>query len=803
MSDTPQPIPDIPTPGDSPVLGDSRSPAGRWQIPLLAVGLLVFSGGLVRMSAAYRPVTYEEEIERVRVLRHSGALTRANVYLLDLLADPKRPPERRGELHRLLAETIRQAEQGLSEHDRHNVRAIVTNLQEAGRYGVALTAEDWVTLGDAYLWSKKPAEAADAYRQALRLSPREPDRLRRRLLEIQLASGKPLGGESLAELDAIIEDSSASPENYLWALDHKVEWLLDQRDGAGALALASAGKERLAGTAEKLALSYTEALCLCDGGARYAEEAETLLRSLLCDWAVRDELWCKANWLLGRLQQLDERPQAALTFYDEVLHTFQAGDVYDACALGRAECLAALERYDTALEAFAALKERLVERPGHPFLDREAIRLTVTAIGESLLRSESPDLGIEHLRFALSLTEGADEHAQGYYLSRIATGLTQMAAAGETAEAASAEDGERRRALLAEAAEMFLSLSRVQANDEVAATVSLQSAVENFDAAGMTERVAEVLAAFAKEHPGSDRRAWALNKLGLTCQGLQRFPEAVAAFDETIAKYPRQLEAAASMVPLAECLMTLGREHVRRGVDLLMTIVDDTAPEPLFDPQAQEYRGALFQLAEHYCRASEQEEPQHLEKAIARLEVALALYPDDPQTTRLHFLLADAYRQSGSKLREEEAGDREAVARLAEEADLRLRRAMAGYETVITELAPHDASTLTELERVYLRASYLYRADCLFDLGRYEDAIIAYNEAVWRYEDLPEAVSASMQIVHCHQRLGQRAEAAAALERLSWLLKKIPATVFQRASGMSSKEYWEGMVTRLQRTGVY
>lgn len=815
MSGTPQATSDnIPSlddpvgPGEGMAVGGEHAPeahltlTGRWQIPLFGVALLVLVGGFVRMASAYRPVTCEEEIEQVMVLRRAGAFARANAYVLNLLADPRRSGPERGELHRLLAATIHQAEHGLASHERQNVRAIISNIQDAGRYGAALDAEDWIRLADAYLWSKKPVEAADALRQALRMSPREPDRLRRRLLNVQFESGKPLAAESIPDLDAILDEPSSSPENYLWALERKVQWLLDQQDGAGALALVAAGKERLAGTAERLALSYSEALCLCAEGASYSEEAELLLRSLLSDWTVRDDLWSQANWLLGKLQQLDERPQAALVFYDEVLQAFQTGDIHDACVLGRAECLAALARYDTALEEFAALKDRFAGRPSHPFLSRGAIRHTLTTIGDALLRGDAPELGLEYLRLALSLTDGEDERSQRYYLSRIANGLTRLAAR-EPAEDAGPEEDERRRALLSEAAEMFLSLSRAQVDDEAASTLSIESAVENFDAAGLTERVAEVLAEFAKEHPASDRRAWALNKLGQAARALRRYREAAAAYEETLTRYPRQMEAAASMVPLAECLIALGGEDARRGAELLITIVDDTGPEPLFDPQAQEYRGALFRLAEYYCRASEEEVPQHYEKAVARLEVALTLYPDDPQATRLHFLLADAYRQSGLALREERAGDREAMARQGEEADRRLRRAMAAYETVVASLAPIDAAKLSDLERMYLRASYLYRADCLFDLGRYEDAIVAYNEAVWRYEDLPEAVSASMQIVHCHQALGQRAEAAAALERLSWLLKKMPAAAFETASGMTSKEYWEGMVARLQRTGVY
>ncbi|MBN2559357.1 MAG: tetratricopeptide repeat protein [Phycisphaerae bacterium] len=814
--------------------------AGRWQIPLLGVGVLLFGGGLIRIAAAHVEVSFEQQLERVAKLHGSGALRRANAYLLDLLSDAERPSEQRGELHRLLAATAHQAETSLSAHNKQNIRAIITNFRSAVRCGVKPGAADWLSVGDAYRWSGSDAEAADAYRQALRLSPRRPDRILRRLLEAQIDSGRPFDEQAVADLDAMLgctaspppqmepgRDAQAavsaepgrdveatvaaghgqdatSPDNYLWALDHKVEWLLAHGETAAALALVDVGKERLSGTAERLAVSYTEALCLCDGGTRYSDEAETLLRSLLSGWTVRDGLWGRASWLLGRLQQVDGRPQVALSFYDEVLWSFEAGDLHDGCVLGRAECLAALDRYERALDVFAGLKDRLLEERRHRYLDRNAVRMTVTATGESLLGAGSLELGIQYMQLALALADGSDGLSRATYMSRIAAGLTEMGMAAMAGVAGTKEDHDRARKTLRRAAECYVSLSQLPTLDEEDVAKAVESAVDDFDAAGMTDGVIDALSRFVEEHPTSNRRGWALHRLGQAYQAMRLYPDAVAAYKEAIEGYPRQLCAQESMVPLAECLLAMGGEEALRGADLLVDIVDDRGSEALFDPQAKEYRDALFRLIDCYCRATEQEVPQHFEKAIVRLEDAVALYPADPEITRLTFLLADAYRQSAQGLADQDGSalDERGRAEMKEAVDQRLHRAVERFEQVIAALAPHDGSGLTDLEQAYLRVSYLYRGDCLFDLGHFEEAIEAYNEAVWRYEDLPAAVSASMQIVHCHQRLGQWDEAAAALERLSWLLKKMPASAFEAERGMSTKEYWENMVARLQQTGV-
>lgn len=791
--------------------------AGRWQIPVFGVGLLVLGGGLIRIAAAHQPVTFEEELRRVSTLRQNGALLRANAYLLDLLKDVERPPEQRGEFHRLLASTVHQAEAPLAKHNRQNVRSIIRNFRLALRYGVTPGAGDWDRVGDAQGWSNNLAEAADSYRQALRLSPSRPDRIRRKLVELHLEDGHPPSAEVVADLDAILDDVSSSPGNYLWALEHKVAWLLEHGDAAGGLALVETGKARLAGTAQRIVLSYVEALCRCDSGARYSSEAERLLRSLLNNWRVHDGLWGKANWLLGRLEQVDDRPQAALSFYAEVMQSFQSGDLNDACTLGRAECLAALGRYERSLEVFAGLAGRLFEARRHPYVDRDAVRATVTAIAESLLQAGRVELGIEHLRFALTLVDPSDQQSQSHYLARIAAGLTELANAlrsdpdaqlSPDPKGSAPREGPKRgraAALFVQAAQTYLSQAGLQVLGGEDSARALELAADNFDAAGMTDRVIEMLERLARDHPTSQRRAAVLHRLGQVYQAVRRYPDAVAAYEEAMAEYPRLMAAHSSMVPMAECLIALGGEAAKRGAEILISIVDDQGDEHLFDPQAQEYRTALFGLAEYYGRATDQAVPEHFEKAVARLEDAIAFYPDDPQVTRLGFMLADAYRQSGRALREQDttALSDEAVASLEKESDRRLEMALANFGQLIGTLAGHDASMLSELEQTYLRMSYLYRSDCLFDLGRYVEAVESYNETVWRYENLPAAVSASMQIVHCHQRLGQMDEARAGLERLAWLLRKIPASAFETERGMSSKAYWQNMVARLQRTGVY
>lgn len=68
MSDSPQ------VAAPSRVTGETPVPhSGRWQIPLLGPGLLLLAVGIARRAASYHPVTFEDELRRVALLRDTGA----------------------------------------------------------------------------------------------------------------------------------------------------------------------------------------------------------------------------------------------------------------------------------------------------------------------------------------------------------------------------------------------------------------------------------------------------------------------------------------------------------------------------------------------------------------------------------------------------------------------------------------------------------------------------------------------------------------------------------------------------------
>ena len=775
--------------------------AGRWQMPVLVAGLLVFAASLLRMTRDRHEVTFAEQCGFVHQLREARATERASLYIATQIKKPGRSAAERGELMRQLAGIIHDVEAELTSHRPENARAIISNLRTAERNGVALTASDWISLGDACQWAGKISEAADALRQALRNSPTNPDHLRRRIVELNLASAGESDAttEDFALVEEILGGTQAGAADYYWAVCQQVDWLLDRAEWRKGQTVVENAKSRLEGTEEAIALPYLEARCLVQAGL--SGQAEALLRRLRDTWTTHDDLWGEAGCLLARIEQEGDRQEMALATYDEVLKSLCTGDLKDACELGRAECLAALNQYEEALSQFRNLSDRIMNRVANSKLDRDAVRATVGSIGESLLAARKIELGASFIELALGWVPAERIPERIHFSSRLADAYAEMARRPALAES-------QVKSLFLKSAEMSLAVSELSDADDVLSSRALDQAVSSFESASARARMNAALDRYASTHPRGLWRSNALFKLGQSYQADHRYREAAAAYDEVVHNYPRMPDALRSIVPLAECLLQLGGSDggpQKRGVELLLSVVDDRGTDQLFAPVSGEYREALFQLASYYSRVADSDVPDHLEQAVVRWSDWIALYPDEPRMADAQFHLADAWRRSGLKLREEAGGQQTENNRSTylTESQKRLANALEGFEKIIAMLAPRNGASMSPVADAHLRAAYLYRADCLFDLNRYQKALEAYREAAWRYEDQPTAVSASLQVVNCHERLGQFADAAAALARARWLLAKVPADSFDPLRGAPSKEYFQAMVDRLERSGLY
>ena len=141
------------------------------------------------------------------------------------------------------------------------------------------------------------------------------------------------------------------------------------------------------------------------------------------------------------------------------------------------------------------------------------------------------------------------------------------------------------------------------------------------------------------------------------------------------------------------------------------------------------------------------------------------------------------------------------VAEATEARKDRLNQAKGLYDRVVELYKTHAPAT--DIDRLYLKLSHFYRADCMYDLGQYAEAIQLYDTAAFRYQEDPSALAAYVQIVNSYCALGKIDEAKTANERAKWLLARIPAESFKDGTFSMPKEYWEQWLKWTSQAGMW
>jgi len=263
-------------------------------------------------------------------------------------------------------------------------------------------------------------------------------------------------------------------------------------------------------------------------------------------------------------------------------------------------------------------------------------------------------------------------------------------------------------------------------------------------------------------------------------------------------------------VPLAQAYVAKGPDYYSKAETVLLGVFDNKA----LTPEAEEFKQALLDLAQLYYRTGRYEE------AVTRLEEWTQRYPKEPRLARLTYLMADSYRKSAALLgngsatggqlasaAEGPAATRVAASAAGDQAEAtrarreRLTKAKALFDRAI-DLYRATPPT-QDVDKLYMKLSHFYRADCLYDLGQYEEAIKLYDAAAFRYQEDASALAAYVQIVNSYCALGKMEEAKTANERAKWLLRRMPAETFEDGGFTMPKAYWEQWLKWTSKAGMW
>lgn len=800
-----------------------------WQIPLLAVSVGLFVAGLLQLRPVIPKATFDDHLRDVRVDLEAERYDQASQILTSLLnGDTDLTDHQRAIAHRMLAETIYHAESPKTSHNPENARRILSNFTVAQKYGDLVQDADYRKMAQAADWMGDVPQALAAYDKALDKQGTDRIAVLERIIEILLGQAKRNWEQIDGYMDQLFKAAADKPAALLRAVQWKVQRLLSRDDMKAAKQLIDSVEAKLDVPPWSYHLQYFQALILFR--QQQMEAAEARLRSLQAHLRRSDSLYAQAGWLLGKINYIENRPELALAFYDEVVRTHVGTEYELASLLGKAESLAALERYAAAAKTYEQVIDELGQSRQSMLLDEQAIRESLWTLGDVLLRkgrgtealpfvlaaqklaaNEPPEVlaPLVELEARIHVQAGDDclqeAHNPQTDVAEPATVLvsgaatSQPAASTQAAASQLAQDSPASRAKdhFARAGEAYARLAKLRVLNGPLAEDADWSSAHCFERSGRRGRAIRSYRAFIDQHPKSARTPEAMHRLGQELQDAGKVGAAIVTYEALLKKFGRTPPALASLVPLARCHIAHGKKGYDKAEQVLLSIVESDPDKPgLFDPAASEFRDALMELANLYILWDKPE------RAIERLEQALSLYPNAPEATRLQYELADAYRTSGQGLLDQASKTTQQTQSddWTREAQRRLERARRLFDRVAGELDARPGP-LTPAEQVFLKTSYTYRADCAFDVGKYTEAADLYGRVAWRWQNDPVALAAYVQIVRSYMAAGDLEAARSALARARWILRRIPDTQFSRAPDFRSKAYWTQLFDWVDKTG--
>jgi len=801
-----------------------------WQFPLLLFSLGLFGYAAYLFIDPKPGLSIDQKIDVARSLLKKERPEAAIEQLNKLLNTEKLERDREGEIHLLLAEGLEMGQKQLRINVPANHLRIIEQTQLALAGGVRPVAEIYRRLGDSYDALEHSPEAVANYRQAMAMDPSRGERLQKRVIELQLAQGE--AGAAEASLNQYLRDKELSDSERAWATGEKAHLLIDQGSYAEARSLLNEALRLEGDAVAQGVMNYHLGYCAWKLGD--ADQAERLLRLAREQLRVQHPADAEAAYTLGRIYQEKNDPATANSFYEVVLTSHPGSKVVPMARLGRGLCRIMQGQDDPGLTDLhdvvgaVAAKAALARNKGDVVA---GVRQAAT-----LLSSKGNFQGaLEALGYEQELVP----QPQPTFFARMGSVYENRAEQVERSipDAPPAEKvrrGQQVREMRAKAGDAYVAYSRaLTLADDKGYGEALWRGIDLYDRAADLQRVIAALELFVAERPEDPLAPDAVLRLGRAYQAGGMFDKAIGAYQRNQLNYPRSLAASKSAVPLALAYIAKGPESYAKAEQVLLSVIENN---PLLTPEAEEFKQGLFELGQLYYRTGRYEE------AVMRLEEWTQRYPHEERMGQIVFLMADSYRKSAGLLDvkadlrpatqpAQQSGPatlpaevvasasassdpavavgvgRQAGAAASQAAEAaaakkeRLGKAKALYERAI-ELY-RGSPPGTEVDRLYQKLSHFYRADCLYDLGGYEEAIRLYDAAALRYQEDPSSLAAYVQIVNAYCALGKYGEARTANERAKWLLRRMPAESFNGGGFTMPKEYWEQWLRWTADSGVW
>jgi len=798
--------------------------SGQWQMPLFVAGMIGFAAVLWQIRPREEKPSFEQQYKYLEWLAQENRFHDffGAAEQVRLAAETE---TQLGQLHGLVAQTrVKQLRQkrelGLDVYQHRSARVNYENIIKD--YKEALhrnwvdpnspaSARVYYDMSLAYWGLNDSEKAVLSLSRAIEVGEKFTPDLHRALVQMLLAS-RPKG--YLARCYGLLENILVSEESRVddkaWAFVRKIEVLIAQGKEKEALDLLNTSGKDLEES------EYRDEIVLLRGRALrhagHADEADLILRELLSQLTDRGDVYAQVCLELGKINYEQYRDQDAREFFTLVTVSQSGKDWYVAGTLGLAECTALQQRYDEAIGYYQEAVDLLKQNGPNRAVDAKQVQASLALLAEHLALLKQYGTALSFLNIEQKIApeddiKAAERFGRMHYREAMLLSEQEQTAQREGQESVIDKKDEewvrQQRKLISvhfdQAAEQFLRVSQLAVDEDELYGQSLWQSALCFDKAGNAEKAIETWERFVDQREGKTRWPRALFYLAQAHQALGHYDYAITYYRTLLHRHPHSPAAFDSIVPLARCYLAEEPAEREKAEELLLSVLNNRA----LTPEAPYFRQALFELGELYFHG------QNYPQAISRLIEAIDRYPKEPGLGKYLFLVGDSYRQSGLKLDDtldklsEDPADTVSREKTSNRKRQHLKKALEYFSMAVDFYEHVPEERRSQLDNLYLRHSWIYRGDCLFDLGMYQQAVLLYEEVALRYQLTPTALMAFIQIVNCHVKMNNAVEAASANRRALWQLTKMTDSALTDTPIALSREEWQKWFHWTDKAGLW
>jgi len=792
---------------------------------LVMGGVVAIIGAATGLTLAFWPAgepAYVRQLGQAFASYEAGDYAEARKIAARLLTNTSAGYSDHGGAYFILGSiTLQEADQQINPTKRQLLDLVAARyLEEARSRGIPQTreADSLWKLGRALHDAGRYARSVSILREALEIQPEKNARIHALLADGYLNLQPPRLAEALEHNRLYLAAPALSPPELDagWLIEGRI--LLEQKDTAAASAAVSHVAPTSAAFPQAVILQGRILIEMLQASAMEPEAiapaAATVLdqlNRLAGREGVLPAFAAQAQLLIGMLQQERGEREAAEAQFDRIRRSF----------FGQPEALAAtifhgdLIRRDRPQEAVALYKRGLTQVAGtdeaynNVWLPADQFR--------SRLQTAVDDLA-ERAQYALALDLAEaliPPFSHTVAVERQAT--IHRAWARQLEERAEREKPQQAEATKAEARQHWRqagALWRQLADLRMATRFYLEDLAAAADdlRRGQGYEQAEVVYRELLRQEPQQGEPEALVGLGETLMALGKIDDALTMLTRCRETYPKH--PASYRARLLSSLALQDQGKLPEAQELLI----DNLYRFSLTPQSSEWRDSLFALGTLLYRQALDLESRSRQAGVDRLEpesrrAGLALleqshaafdealrtlneaverYDKAPQAIEARYRIAEAHRHSAKLPRKRLAGVTIATsqAALMRQMQEQLQAAINQYSKLITQVSEQQDVQHWPTEAAILRNCYFGRADALFDLERYDEAIEAYSAATNRYQHDPESLEAYVQIASCHRRLGRLSEARGTLEQARVVLQRIRPDADFKGTTRLARQDW-------------